>query len=161
MQQQVEQAEQRNGEIEREPRRRAHEPERGRADPGDHARSQVGEAGPEVDSAQPQLAQAAEQRIPDHAGGDFLRLAHDEPGERDAGHDDEEQRERDHETGRELGTDPRAQPHVERREDGVQDGNPEEARGVRRERDDQGDAQQQHQQRGALVIRVDQGHALV
>src|SRR5256885_16524139 len=47
------------------------------------------------------------------------------------------------------------------RSHGVQHRNPQQAGGVRRERDDQGDTEQQHEQRRALVIRVDQGHALV
>ena len=161
LQQQIEQAEQRDGEIEGEAGGGADQPEGGRADPGDDGRAQVGEAGPEIDAAQPQLAQATEQRIADDAAGDLLSLAHDETGEGDAGDDDQEQRERDHQASREAGADAHAQPVVQRGEDRVQHGNAEEARGVRGDRDDQGDAEQQHEQRGALMVRVEQRHALV
>jgi len=60
-----------------------------------------------------------------------------------------------------LGRTRSGQPVVHRGEDGVQDRDADEPRGVRRERDDHPKAQQQDDQRRALMIRVDQSHALV
>src|SRR5207244_5306447 len=54
-QQQVEQAEQRDGEVEREPRRGARSDEGGRADPAHHLSPQVGESWYQVHAAEPQL----------------------------------------------------------------------------------------------------------
>src|SRR5207253_7354659 len=106
-----------------------------------------------------QLAQAAEQRVTDDSTGNLLRLAYDQAGERDPRHDDQEEREGDHESRGELGPDPQRQPFVYGGEHGVQDRDTDEPGGVGRERDDERDTQEKDEQRRTLMVRVEQGHA--
>ena len=108
-----------------------------------------------------QLGEPAEHGALDHAPGDLLRLVHDEPCERDAGDGDQEQGEHDDEAGGEPRVHVPGQPAVGRGEDHVEDGDADQPRGVGGEGDDEAQAEEQQQQGGALVVAVDERHALV
>ena len=122
---------------------------------------EIGEPRSEVDTAELQLPQATEERVSNHPAGDLLRLAHDQARERHAGHDNEEEGERHHERRRQLGSHAHAEPLVHRCEDGVEDRDADEASAVGGERDDERRAEEQQENRGALVIGVDERHAQV
>ena len=85
----------------------------------------------DVELTEVQLAQAGEQGALDDAAGDLLRLGDDQPGEGDAGDDDEEQGQDGDEGGREFGPRALSQPRVQRVEDDVEDGDADEAGGER------------------------------
>jgi len=105
------------------------------------------------------LGEAAEDRALDHAARDLLGLVHDQAGEGHARDDDEEQREHDDEARGEPRARPFGEPVVGGGEDGVEHRDADQSRGVGGERDQERDAQDEDEDRGALVIRVDERHA--
>ena len=107
-----------------------------------------------------QLAEAGEQGALHHAAGDFLRLADDEAGEGDAGHDNKEERQHGDERRRELRARALGEQTVQRLEDDVEDGDADQARRERRQRYDERGAEDQDHQGGAVVFGVEHRHGV-
>jgi hypothetical protein len=95
----------------------------------------------------------------DHAAGDLLGLVHDQARERQTRHHDEEEREGDDEGRREPGAHPLGQPVMDRGKDGVEHQDADQAGGVGGERHDEADGEDEEQDRGTLVVRVEEWHA--
>jgi len=98
-----------------------------------------------------QVREAPDERAVDEAAGEVLSLAHHQPGDGGAGHQEEQTGRGHDETGGRGGLHPASQPAVERVEHHVEHGCPQQPRDVGPEGDRQADPEQADQDLGALV----------
>ncbi len=148
---QVVEAEARDRQVQRHPRSRPDEPERGGPDPRHDLGAEVSEPGAHVDPADPELGEPRDDGALHDGPWDPLRLADDQGDGGPADYNEHEENERHHKAGGSLSRRAAREPIVQWLECDVQDGDTDQPRGVRRERDRQG-AGERHDQCGGSPL---------